>query len=277
MADSEKMISYRIGEYARKMGVTPDFLKYYEQLGVVRSETRENGYHYYSFDQSYKILECMRLKSYGFSVRGMEAVFNDDMRTVQEKMDAQIQELEEKVTFEQRVIAEHRTFSDWLNRMEGKSTDWCIEWGDEMLFLPHTDGRSFLDDPRIYEILKDWIGEMPMVKSCMELIPPFDHGPFRPETHRFRWGMSVKRSYAEENHLPVNDAVKYLPRRKLFKFFFNNPGEAGSSQLPLEAAMEQLNTLGLKARGKAYITLLMYANIKNDTQRCGVISVPIDR
>ena len=41
--------------------------------------------------------------------------------------------------------------------------------------------------------------------------------------------------------------------------------------------MEQLNTLGLKARGKAYITLLMYANIKNDTQRCGVTSVPIDR
>lgn len=89
--------------------------------------------------------------------------------------------------------------------------------------------------------------------------------------------MSVKRSYAEENHLPVNDAVKYLPRRKLFKFFFNNPGEAGCSQLPLEAAMKQLNTLGLKARGKAYITLLMYANIKNDTQRCGVTSVPIDR
>ena len=90
MYKSENMVSYRIGEYAQKMGVTPDFLKYYEQLGVIHSQTRENGYRYYPFNQSYKILECMRLKSYGFSVREMEQLLSDDLLSrKQENLTAQ--------------------------------------------------------------------------------------------------------------------------------------------------------------------------------------------
>lgn len=96
MDNPGKMIYYRIGEYARKMGVTPDFLKYYERLGILHAQTLENGYRYYPFNQSSKILECMRLKNYGFSVRSIEAMFSDDLTAVQQKMDEQIQELEEK-------------------------------------------------------------------------------------------------------------------------------------------------------------------------------------
>lgn len=275
MYKSENMVSYRIGEYAQKMGVTPDFLKYYEQLGVIHSQTRENGYRYYPFNQSYKILECMRLKSYGFSVREMEQLLSDDMATVQGKMEAQIQELERRVRFEQQVIAEHRAHSQWLERMSDKATDWAIDWGDEMLFLPHSNRRNFLSDPRVYEILKDWIGNMPMVKSCMEIPAPWQGERFDVRYSPFFWGMAVTKAWAEELGLPVNGAVKHLHRRKLFQFFFNGLG-APSSSLPMEAAVKQMNALGLTPRGNCYITMYMYANIKTETQRCGVISIPID-
>ena len=276
MEDKDKMVYYRIGDFARKMGVTPDFLKHYEQFGVIRSDVRENGYHYYPFDQSYKILECMRLKSYGFSVRNMESLFKDTMHTVQQKMDKQIDELEQKVAFEQRVIEEHRQFSRWLARMDGKLTDWSIEQGEEMLFLPHSNRRTFLDDPRIYEILKFWIAEMPMVKSCMEIAAPSDSELLHPEIENFFWGMSVPVSYAETYHLPVNGAVKRLPKRKLFQFYFNGIQEGYQRGLPYAAAVQQMQTLGLKPTGDIYVTLLMYANIKNTTERCGYFSIPID-
>ena len=270
------MISYRIGDFARKMGVTPDFLKHYEQFGVLYSDTRENGHRYYPFDQSYKILECMRLKSYGFSVRNMESLFKDNMSTVQQKRDLQIQELERKVAFEQRVIEEHRQFSGWLARMDGRATDWSIEQGEEMLFLPHSNRRTFLDDPRIYEILKFWIAEMPMVKSCMEIAAPSEQELLRPEIHNFFWGMSIPVSYAETNHLPVNGAVKRLPKRKLFQFCFNGLGPGYHRGLPYAAAVEQMKTLGLRPSGNIYVTIFMYANIKNETERCGYFSIPID-
>lgn len=273
MSDSEKMVSYRIGEYARRMGVTPDFLKYYEQLGLIHSQKKENGYHYYTFDQSSKILECMRLKSYGFSVRGMEALFNQEMTVVQEKMEEQIQELEKRVTFDQQVIAEHRRLAQLQQRLGDREWDWSIEWGNEMLFLPHSDGRNFLNDPKIYDILKEWIAHMPMVKSCMELSEPWQNQPFRPDTHRFRWGMVVDRQVAQQMDLPVNAAVKQLPKRKLFQYFFNDSKDVG---IPLEAACRKIGELGLTPRGNAYMTVFMKANIRNQPQRFGALSIPIE-
>lgn len=277
MDKSEKMVSYRIGEYARKMGVTPDFLKYYEQQGILSSNTQGNGYRYFPFNQSGKILECMRLKNYGFSVREIEELYASDLATIQEKTDSQIRALEKRVAFEHRLIDEHRQFSQWLNRMNGKPTDWSITWGEEMLFLPHTNGQTFLEDPRIYEILRDWTAEMPMVKSCIEVPVPQPGMPSLPDESRLRWGMVVKRSYAEENHLPVNGAVKNLPKQKLFQFFFNGTEGTNHGVMPVDDALRQLERLGLAPvpGGNAYITLFMYANLKSAPQRCGVISIPI--
>lgn len=264
--------SYRIGQYAQKMGVTPDFLKYYQQLGLLNCEKTENGYRYYRFGESYKILECMRLKNYGFSVREREALLGENMETLQQKMDAQIQALEQKVAFEQRVIASHREFSQWLCRMEGKNADWSIEWSEEMLFLPHTSRRSFLDDPRIYEILKDWIGNMPLVRSCMKIQSP-TVPPFRPENSDFVWGLIVPQRTAREIDLPVNDAVIPLPRKKIFQYSFINRCE--EDPMPIDAAMGMVQQLGLRPCGNICVTIFMYANIKQKPQRCGKISIPI--
>ena len=69
---------YRIGDFAKYMGVTPDFLKHYEENGLLQVRYRESGYRYYNFDQSSRILEYMRLRNYGVSVKEMNAMLGDD-------------------------------------------------------------------------------------------------------------------------------------------------------------------------------------------------------
>ena len=46
------------------MGVTPDFLKHYEECGLLDVHHRENGYRYFNFDQCSRIREYMRLRNY---------------------------------------------------------------------------------------------------------------------------------------------------------------------------------------------------------------------
>lgn len=48
--------NYCIGEFAEYMGVTPDFLKHYEECGLLDVHHRENGYRYFNFDQCSRIL-----------------------------------------------------------------------------------------------------------------------------------------------------------------------------------------------------------------------------
>lgn len=64
--------NYRIGEFAEYMGVTPDFLKHYEECGLLDVHHSENGYRYFNFDQSSRILEYMRLRNYGVTVKEMQ-------------------------------------------------------------------------------------------------------------------------------------------------------------------------------------------------------------
>ena len=70
--------NYRIGEFAEYMGVTPDFLKHYEECGLLDVHHSENGYRYFNFDQSSRILEYMRLRNYGVTVKEMRAMLMAD-------------------------------------------------------------------------------------------------------------------------------------------------------------------------------------------------------
>ena len=52
MSDSSSNRQYRIGDFAKYMGVTPDFLKHYEEQGLVHASHRNGGYRFYDFQQS---------------------------------------------------------------------------------------------------------------------------------------------------------------------------------------------------------------------------------
>ena len=65
------------------MGVTPDFLKHYEECGLLDVHHSENGYRYFNFDQSSRILEYMRLRNYGVTVKEMRAMLMADARRTQ--------------------------------------------------------------------------------------------------------------------------------------------------------------------------------------------------
>lgn len=60
---------YRIGDYAHYMGVGRDFLKHYEKCGLLSADHHDNGYRHFGFEQSSLILECMRLRNCGYTVR----------------------------------------------------------------------------------------------------------------------------------------------------------------------------------------------------------------
>ena len=64
------MKNYRIGELSKYLGVTPDFIKYYEKEGLIESIPGTSP-KLYPFNQSSKILECIKLKSFGFSAKEM--------------------------------------------------------------------------------------------------------------------------------------------------------------------------------------------------------------
>jgi DNA-binding transcriptional MerR regulator len=100
--------NYRIAEFAEYMGVTPNFLKHYEECGLLDVHHRENGYRYFNFDQCSRILEYMRLRNYGVTVMEMRSMLMADADEALLLLDEKVKELRKQADRISAVLDEHK-------------------------------------------------------------------------------------------------------------------------------------------------------------------------
>lgn len=264
MENQKNTKPYRIGEYARYMGVTPDFLKHYEQFGLITPRVAENGYRYYPFRESSRLLDCLALRGYGTPLKEMRGMLlEDDAVAFRQKLGERADTLRRQIAFHQAVVKEHEALSRWMTRMEGREEDWHVVELPALLFLPHTDLYTFLDDPRIYEVLSEWTPYMPMVKSCLR-ITPSDAGP------AFCWGLGVREDFAQAHALPVSGVVERLPARKAFVLDYCgwqvSPGESPLNK-HYKRFLSRMEALRLRPTGATYLTVLFHTHDADGTRR----------
>lgn len=266
---SEKTM-YRIGDFARFMGVSMDLLKHYEKLGLIHSETAENGYRYYSFQQSAALLECMRLQNYGLSLREMHEVLRKaPYEQVKQLLDTKIDSMEERLRFQQLVINEHRRISAWMEMMQDHQTRVIVKESEPLLFLPQSHQRDFIPDQRITELLPAWVDAMPMVKSC-RLIP--DEASGLPPS----WGLAVTQSDLEALHLPVNDVVQRFGGGRYVHVHFRHQLTGSRSRQAFPAdIMEILRSHDLRPGCSILLLSLMRMELDQEHTSCGWFCAPL--
>ena len=168
------MKQYRIGDYARYLGVTPDLLKHYEDVGIIQSMRSESGYRYYPFYTTMFLIESIRLRNYGLTLREIRdilTVHSADNARVEALLAEKMEILGQEINLDQALREDYDAFLRWKESLGGLNRDWEIRRSRPMLFLPHTDGYDFLEDPRIYEVLNQWMSYIPIVKSARKAGP----------------------------------------------------------------------------------------------------------
>lgn len=203
--------NYRIGDYARYLGVSPDLLKHYEQIGIIRSQRSQSGYRYYSFVTAVRLFESIRLRNYGMTLHEIAEILNEekpDDDAVKNRFIGNVRLLEQEASLNNYLVSEYRNFLEWKKPLEKRGSDWVVRNANSFYFLPHTNKYEFLDDPRIYEILKAWISVYPLVKSALRV------GADGQKT----WGFIVEEDLCRALSLPVNDVVCHYPQRKTFVY-----------------------------------------------------------
>ena len=267
-----EMKRYRIGEYAKYMGVTPDLLKHYEELGVITSQRSESGYRYYSFPTSMFLLECIRLRNYGLTLREIKSILADhsmDSRAMEQRFARNMDLLREENRFNQALIADYEEFQEWKEPLLEKDCDWSIRRSRPMYFLPHTNTYDFLEDPRIYDILRHWMSHIPIVKSAMRIR----------EDHTVTWGLIVEQQKLSYLGLPVNDVVLSIPSHKVFYYQFRGPLTATSDEhfsSEVHPALKQIHAMGLEAREPFYRVTLMPSDWQKDLScQYGYYAIPL--
>ena len=163
----ETFKQYRIGHFARHLGVSQSFLKHYEDAGLLEATQRENGYRFYEFPQAARLLEYMRLHSYGVPIKQMKDAVSVTADEAFDNIDHHADELRKTAERLLAIVDKQDRIQTWLEAIQGKHTRWEVKPIEPIYFLPHTSGQDFLEDHRIYENLHDWCEEMPVTKSAL--------------------------------------------------------------------------------------------------------------
>lgn len=207
---------YRIGDFARYLGVTAEFLKHYQESGLLDVTQRASGYRYYGFDQSARILQYMRLRNYGISVKEMGPFLEGGLDEAVGCLDAKVDEMRAQIERMQAVVEEHERIRLWFEERRAKPVDWEVCNMEPHCFLYHTNSREFLETSCIYDVLKTWVAWLPVTKSAMCVAQSLEID----ESH-LHWGFAVRESLLKKYGIPVNEAVRRMGFGKAFVFHFS--------------------------------------------------------
>ena len=263
---------YRIGEFAKYLGVTPDLLKHYEDQGIIQPTRSDSGYRYYPFNTTMLLIECIRLRNYGMTLREIReilAAHHLDTAAVSSRLAENVEHMKEEILLDEALTADYEEFLAWQAPLSERDFDWEIRWSKPMAFLPHTDKYDFLQDPRIYEILKSWMSYIPIVKSSMKA----------ERNGRITWGLLVEERMIRQLKLPVNDIVEFYPPYKVFYYKFRAPLMHSSFEnfdTSSHPAFQALRKLNLEPRNGYFRTTLMPADWQRDIgYQYGYYAIPV--
>lgn len=241
---------YRIGDYAHYMGVGRDFLKHYEKCGLLSADHHDNGYRHFGFEQSSLILECMRLRNCGYTVREMGGMLRDLSGVeVRQSLHEAREALEKRIKHTQAIAAEIERLEKWFDIRQSQPEDWEVTSAEGRYYLPHANGSQFLEDERIYEILPQWLDWLSVVKSSLKF------------------------------SIPINGAVQFIPPEKVFVYHFGGLGRLkvlerlANGTHPL---FEVLQSLNLRITGDCFMDIFMTANRKAGGEGYGVFRIPVE-
>jgi DNA-binding transcriptional MerR regulator len=163
------MQSYRIGEFARKVGVSPDLLKYQEEFAILDPEQSESNYRYYRFSQAGRVYASLFYRNLGFSLREIAELLNESSRV---QIMQSLAERKTGITHEIQRLEACQLVIEELERINQRLSGpqpFYIEDLPAYAFLPHAQGSDFLDDERIPPILAEWMAWFPAVSSCQRI------------------------------------------------------------------------------------------------------------
>lgn len=213
------MKRYRIGEFAQKLGVTPDFLKYCESKGIITPEVEKNGYRYYGFTQAARLLEYIKFKNQGLSAEEIrDTLHRSSYEEVIHGMPQKAQEIRRHMVFEAELLRYYEEMERLSIHFECAPV-WQLRWCEGFYFLPHSVEADFIDDKEIEKRVRIWNAYLPVVHSTYRLVRDEETGWLRSFRGNNIWGFCVEEGVAKRLSLPVDGPVVHVKPKRMLEVF----------------------------------------------------------
>lgn len=262
--------NYAIGDFAKKAGVSTHFLKFYEEKGILHPRVQENGYRYYDIRDASLVLECFRMKNMGLSVRQIEKGINDcTEQEVAEMLQQRENVLQSQLHEQQMHLQGLQNLRVALRLCE--QGEWSVRTVPDVWYLPHTIGKEFVQDSRIYDQLPQWLDWMPVVTSAQIVRGNDAHA------ERMEWGLGLEQAEAAQLGFAPQEPAQLLHLGRVLEIYcsWEIPAEHGSEKGLYQYCMERARALNLVPEPVMFRRVFCYTEKGGTKQAHNVLRVPV--
>lgn len=262
--------NYAIGDFAKKAGISTHFLKFYEEKGILHPRVQENGYRYYDIRDASLVLECFRMKNMGLSVRQIEKGINDcTEQEVAEMLQQRENVLQSQLHEQQMHLQGLQNLRVALRLCE--QGEWSVRTVPDVWYLPHTIGKEFVQDSRIYDQLPQWLDWMPVVTSAQIVRGNDAHA------ERMEWGLGLEQVEAAQLGFAPQEPAQLLHLGRVLEIYcsWEIPAEHGSEKGLYQYCMERARALNLVPEPVMFRRVFCYTEKVGTKQVHNVLRVPV--
>lgn len=262
--------NYSIGDFAKKAGVSTHFLKFYEEKGILHPKVKENGYRYYDIRDASLVLECFRMKNMGLSVREIEKGINGcTPQEVGAMLARQENDLQVQLHAQQMHLQGLQNLRVALRLCE--QGEWSVRTVPDVWYLPHTIGKEFVQDSRIYDQLPQWLDWMPVVTSAQIVRGNDVHAK------RVEWGLGLEQAEAAQLGFAPQAPAQLLHLGRVLEIYcsWEIPAEHGSEKGLYQYCMERARALNLVPEPVMFRRIFCYTEKGGTKQVHNVLWVPV--
>lgn len=262
--------NYSIGDFAKKAGVSTHFLKFYEEKGILHPKVKENGYRYYDIRDASLVLECFRMKNMGLSVREIEKGINGcTPQEVGAMLARQENDLQVQLHAQQMHLQGLQNLRVALRLCE--QGEWSVRTVPDVWYLPHTIGKEFVQDSRIYDQLPQWLDWMPVVTSAQIVRGNDAHA------EHMEWGLGLEQAEAALLGFAPQEPAQLLHLGRVLEIYcsWEIPAEHGSEKGLYQYCMERARALNLVPEPVMFRRVFCYTEKGGTKQVHNVLWVPV--
>ena len=268
------MKKYRIGELAKRMCVTLDFIRFYEEKGIIESTVDEkNNYHYYDISQSEIIHKIQQYRRLGYNVNETIDLIKNMDREQKAAMYASRAAAHMDSLKMTSYAAQYLRFLQTALTTENGT--WYITRLPPIWFLAHTRDDDYMDDLPVQSAYSEWANQVPLIYSIdkWEIDP---NGALKAICH----GIAVDASVAEDFDLHPS-SFELFPERRCLEYYLDFRQPPGGNPSPsidlrtIQPALDIVREKQFEIDGDVFVRLV--ASYRENDHHCDrfLIYIPI--
>lgn len=269
---------FKIGNFAKNLGVSTGFLKHHERYGLLNPVVAENGYRYYEYKQAMLVFQCLKLQKLGFGSKEITKMLaHSDQIPLLPILRKKKNELDQKVLYYQCVREYLSALIQDLEMCENQDC-WKIDIVDSFYYMENSIIDWFNSDPDKQKIAEQWNEYAPLVDTFSRF--EFQKGASPDISNVGTWhkGICISQKSVDLLGIYRNDTVQKFERKLCLMYTYNTICKAGT-QTYIEQVLDKALTLCRDHRfeiaGDLFTIQYFSSTAKKENRISEVIFIPI--